>query len=228
MIRLRNWLRSCWIMKFDLMDRIQNQFNLTDEDKLLISNNYSVHTDWDKQIFQDLKSRIRDHLRNQQSNLCCYCKRVLSFDPGSTDIEHILPKSKFPQFAFEPLNLALSCPVCNNHKSFKPVLHKENITRYPKVRNNFTIVHAHYDNYSEHINIIDEIVFDALTDEGSETIKICRLFLIKNIIARSNDFYSSNNSSIGTLVDGIMNANENDIPIIEAAIKSKIENAQNN
>ena len=37
------------------------------------------------------------------------------------------------------------------------------------------LVHPHIDRYSQHINLIDDILYEGLTDKGRETIRICGL-----------------------------------------------------
>lgn len=51
---------------------------------------------------------------------CCFCGQLLEFDKKITgeeyiiaDIEHLLPKSKFPQFVLHPNNWAPCCKECN-------------------------------------------------------------------------------------------------------------------
>lgn len=49
-------------------------------------------------------------------NLCGYCGK--NFDVTLTDsqIEHFIPKKKYPQFKHSYKNLILCCPTCNNKK----------------------------------------------------------------------------------------------------------------
>src|SRR5690606_34025144 len=111
---------------------------------------------------------------------CCYCKYQLGFDIKQVDIEHIIPKSEYEKFTFESLNLALSCPACHTKKSTNPVLFNP-IVNYPNDGTNFTIVHAHFDEYSNHIDIINSCVFVAKTKKGSETITFCELFRLSTV-----------------------------------------------
>ncbi|MFO1234889.1 MAG: HNH endonuclease domain-containing protein [Rivihabitans pingtungensis] len=47
------------------------------------------------------------------AGLCCYCEQ----NEEATDIEHILPKSLFPQQTFVADNYLLACKTCNTgHK----------------------------------------------------------------------------------------------------------------
>ena len=57
---------------------------------------------------------VREQLKQESvgAGLCCYCEQN-----EATDIEHILPKSLFPQQAFVADNYLLACKTCNTgHK----------------------------------------------------------------------------------------------------------------
>lgn len=59
---------------------------------------------------------LRDHLWELQCGLCAYCERVLGTTPGSSSIEHTVPKGSNPQMTFQYTNLVLCCvdpQTCN-------------------------------------------------------------------------------------------------------------------
>lgn len=56
-------------------------------------------------------NRLRTN-ENQNFSQCVYCERDLV-----TDLDHLLPQSKFPIFAVTPANLIPSCHTCNKNKS---------------------------------------------------------------------------------------------------------------
>jgi uncharacterized protein (TIGR02646 family) len=59
---------------------------------------------------------IKEALLNETSKKCAYCEsKILHIGYG--DIEHILPKKKFPEKTFEWTNLTLACGKCNQNKS---------------------------------------------------------------------------------------------------------------
>lgn len=169
-----------------------------------------------------IKVNITTHLRTQQDNKCCYCKYPLGFDIKQVDIEHIIPKSLYSKFTFTSLNLALSCPACNTKKSTKTVLNNP-ITRYPSNGSNIKIIHAHYDDYSEHIDIINNCVFVAKTSKGSETITTCELFRLNIAEQRAKAFQQPGPNYLEQLVKDINNADQETksqfIEIIRDAIK---------
>lgn len=187
-----------------MSDRILIPYDFLDEELQCIKNNFATHTDWTKDVFSNIKKNIMVYLRFQQSNVCCYCKYPLGFDIKQVDIEHIIPKSEYEKFTFESRNLALSCPGCNTKKSTNPVLHGS-IKNYPKNGNNFTIIHAHYDEYSDHIDIINNCVFVAKTKKGSYTILLCELFRLKIAEQKAKAFQTTSSSTLQELVDDLSN-----------------------
>ncbi|WP_421164467.1 HNH endonuclease [Aeromonas dhakensis] len=105
-----------------------------------------------------LKKEIRDFYLNEQKRKCAYCRQEKLENHGMTwDIEHILPKSIYPQFILEPENLAVACKECNQAKSNKDPLSVQNkqqtILRYPQKNTQYQIIHPHFDVYSQHIKI---------------------------------------------------------------------------
>lgn len=204
-----------------MSNRILVPYNLTAEESTIIANNFNTHTDWSKDVFDSIKLNIINHLRNQQSNTCCYCKYELGFDIKQVDIEHIIPKSEYENFTFETRNLALSCPACNTKKSTKPVL-KNAIVRYPTNGTNIIIIHAHYDDYSNHIDIINNCVFVAKSTKGSETITFCELFRLSTVEQRAKAFQKAKPSVLQQLVSDLKNGDKQDKDELINTIKEAI------
>lgn len=59
---------------------------------------------------------VVNSLKKMYSNLCCFCESQLGVQTYER-IEHLKPKSKFPELSFDWNNLNLVCEVCNT--SFK-------------------------------------------------------------------------------------------------------------
>jgi uncharacterized protein (TIGR02646 family) len=190
-------------------NKIENPYNFDDDDLTLIKNNFDTHEDWDKNIFSNLRGKIRNILRPEQDNKCCYCKKELGFDIKEVDIEHIIPKAAHKKFTFEPKNLALSCPACNTIKGDKPVLSKE-IVHHPKHSKHHTIIHAHYDNYEEHILIHKGCVFEPISRKGSNTITVCELFRLK-LVEKKAKAALNKKSEESELIKMIMNASKEEL-----------------
>jgi hypothetical protein len=85
----------------------------TPEEKQLIAR-LSVVGGWDNIEANELKRKIKDHFLSVAVPRCCYCQ--LSMGPWyrmTIDVEHVLPKKKFPQYTFDLRNLNISCKRCN-------------------------------------------------------------------------------------------------------------------
>ncbi|MCX6877245.1 MAG: TIGR02646 family protein [Verrucomicrobia bacterium] len=64
-------------------------------------------------------TELREHLWELQHGLCAYCERALNVGPGTSSIEHIVPKTANPQVTFQYTNLVWCCldqNTCNLHK----------------------------------------------------------------------------------------------------------------
>lgn len=130
---------------------------------------------WTNDTIKLLKSKVKAHYIKVQKNRCCYCNRkTLSENHNHWNIEHIVPKAKYPRFMFTPINLAASCIDCNIAKDEQQVLTKPNLVKYPKDSNGFKIIHPHFDEHQDHIEVI-ELVYIGKTDKGCETIYMCKL-----------------------------------------------------
>lgn len=135
------------------------RFNLTASELQYISNfdkkdkNYWDNTN---EPMTSIRKKIRDHFLIAQNYQCCYCRMTKQEDHGLVwDVEHILPKILYPQFTFEPLNLAISCKECNRAKWNKDVIieHSKLDERYISTSSNVSIIHPHLDTYEDHIQV---------------------------------------------------------------------------
>ncbi|HBQ5098704.1 HNH endonuclease [Klebsiella variicola] len=135
-----------------------------------------------------VKKEIRQHYLRYQKNLCAYCRTEVLHDHGLYwDIEHIIPKDKYAIFLFEPRNLTLSCRHCNSKKSNKEVFNRRvyktkgypfKIRDYPVGGDFFSIIHPHYDKYSNHIEMYiyeSRIIYEPKSDKGRNTYAMCNL-----------------------------------------------------
>lgn len=141
-----------------------------------------THLNWQDQDITDIRSSIRDYYKNEQKFKCAYCKQTVSFTSASNcQVEHIVPKSKHINFIAEPKNLCVVCADCNEIKRSQEILNQvpdvttnSDIKRYPRTSGAFKIVHPHFDNYDEHLLIINGFYFDKST-KGGYTIVFCNL-----------------------------------------------------
>lgn len=147
---------------------------------------------WDHKDAGLLKDRIRALLKYYQNNKCAYCSQPLDVTSGS-EIEHIAPKGgpkqpKHTEFTFTPLNLVLSCHLCNSpiKKGRKDTIIVKDIN-YKKCI--FNIVHPYFDNPKNHFEITHNndftgIVFKPLTDKAKISTRIFKLNDEAHITAR--------------------------------------------
>lgn len=148
-----------------------------------ISDNQFNYKQWSDDDLSEIRSAIRSHYRNEQNGLCAYCKNPISIhDALNCHVEHIAPKSKYPQFLFEPKNLCVICSDCNTIKRNQEVMCVEpdtvvngsKRTRYPRSSSAFFIVHPHFDNWDEHIQVFGKYYVDK-SPKGHFTIGACVL-----------------------------------------------------
>lgn len=149
----------------------------------------------------DAINRLRTRLRELQNHRCCYCQAPIEADEsGYRELEHILPKNKshgctqergtsndqgkrrstlgYPEFTFEPINLAISCKQCNNYKGMHDPLKDRTTTRplkaFPRA-DQLIWFHPHTEKYETHITIDDDFGFTGETEGGRAVITECRL-----------------------------------------------------
>lgn len=129
-----------------------------------------------------VRKHIREHYLSEQKYMCAYCRIEKKEDHGMTwDIEHILPKSLFPAFLFEPENLAIACKECNIPKGDNNILsnHKAKPSELPKCSKDYSVVHPHFDTYSDHFEITkvgNRRIYRALNNHKAKTTYIfCNL-----------------------------------------------------
>ncbi|EIM13552.1 HNH endonuclease [Pseudomonas chlororaphis] len=137
------------------------------------------HESWSDEDLLPVRREIREFYRNAQRLVCVYCLGPVSNrSAAGAPIEHIVPKSQHPGFMFEPKNLCVICPDCNEYKSKRetladPVLIASRVN-YPTNTDLFRIVHPHYDEYHEHIFKCERLYVEC-SDKGGYTIYACNL-----------------------------------------------------
>lgn len=161
--------------------QIQHPFVLSAEEIVFLSENpLNENNTWGDNIYKPIKDRIRNYYFDQQNGTCAYCRLPLNGGTDNIEIEHIIDKNRRIDFAFEPLNLVVSCHNCNFSKSTKRVMNicpPEN--NYPDNGYLFEINHGHFDDYFTNIEFRQGSIYHALTDKGESTIKKCALDRVK-------------------------------------------------
>lgn len=161
-------------------NRIRHPYAYAANEKELITRLYHRGSDWDKTQFKSLKQNLRLFLRYQQGNFCCYCKKELGYDIGETHIEHIVSRNEYADYGFEPYNLAISCPGCNEKKGDKPVCINVPSNIYSHKSKDYMIVHPYFDDYNQHIQV-DGPLRIALSTKGQKTIEYCELSRLRRV-----------------------------------------------
>jgi hypothetical protein len=149
--------------------------------KTLLEDVNFTHENWNDDILIDYRKFVRDYYRTAQLGLCAFCKQNISLvATGNCHIDHIVPKSKYRKYIFEPKNLCVICNDCNTIKRAKDVhppevLNKgDSIKLYPRSSKAFFIVHPHFDKWNNHIVKFGSFYAD-LSDKGIFTMSACTL-----------------------------------------------------
>jgi hypothetical protein len=140
---------------------------------------------WSKPELSDLKTRIKQHYIQVQKYRCCYCQQTLYSNHGRVwDIEHVIARDTRCDFMFIPRNLAISCVECNGAKKAELVADPARKS-FPDRGDLYWIVHPHFHNWDEHIEIEGEGTYHALSKEGKFTIYHCDLFRFRERVMRT-------------------------------------------
>ena len=110
----------------------------------------------------EMKDKIKEQLTISQDEYCYYCGRSFYFfGPKETQesyihIDHILPKNddngNYGKYVFEMNNLILACNICNGF-NVKGNMDFSTTPQLPYQEMTFSIVHPHFENIEEHLQI---------------------------------------------------------------------------
>lgn len=167
----------------DIDNPVKYQKATIDLIKSLLADPTFDHTKWSADELTEFRKTVRVHYRNEQRGVCAFCKQPISLaSTGNCHVEHIIAKSKYREFIFEPKNLCVICTDCNIIKRDKEVQQGDlnvlpnstKIKRYPRSSKAFLIVHPHFDIWEDHIAQFGKLYVD-LSDKGLFTIGACTL-----------------------------------------------------
>jgi uncharacterized protein (TIGR02646 family) len=123
-----------------------------------------------------LTTYIAESLQELQGDDCIYCGMPFGVTSGK-QVEHIAPKGagRYPRFTFEPLNLALSCSLCNGFEKKERDAYWDTIDLdRPNYEDcTFRIVHPYFDIPEQHIHLDyqhKKVLISAITPKGQRTI----------------------------------------------------------
>ena len=146
--------------------------------KIFKFNHITSEDDWGKSQFKTLKAFIKRHYYYQQQERCAYCRRSLTLVGKGEHIDHFIPKSYFVGYMFKPVNLVLTCALCNPTKKDKPTIRSTYTRRrYPKKKTDFICFNPHYDSWGSCFKIEEGMFIKARNRKGDQLIKICKLYL---------------------------------------------------
>lgn len=168
---------------------IESPYEMIDEDRWAIRSaiggGVPQKEQWNKSCLKVFKNHVKEYYDDAQNGQCAYCRMKVSLATGFYHIEHIAPKSLYPQWMYEPLNLCLACPNCNSAKNSKDIISMSDVDEIPRYSDAYLIVNPHLDKYFEHIEIIDGLLYRGITDKGKFTIKVCHLTRVELLAERA-------------------------------------------
>ncbi len=138
-------------------------FTLSDKEEGAVALALELEHPWDhkceelqgvRNLLKSVKDKLADFHMKRQNETCCYCRTMLA---GSfqRDREHILPKGKFPDLAYDPANLSVSCKRCNmEYKKERTdfVDDIDTIASAYKNSNRYLMVHPNFDRWEDYLS----------------------------------------------------------------------------
>ncbi|MCX2454164.1 hypothetical protein OQX61_23035 [Pedobacter sp. PLR] len=116
---------------------------------------------WENVLLTNVKRKIKTHYLGVTTEQCCYCKRDMRDEFMMViDIEHVLPKSQFPDYMFELFNLSVSCKRCNmliKGDSTEFLFDRATVSLQPRDTEQYRLIHPNLDDYFENIEYIVQI-----------------------------------------------------------------------
>ncbi|MFH0260082.1 hypothetical protein ACGRH2_06575 [Vibrio barjaei] len=165
-------------------------YELSEEESQIVKSvqcdNLSPQQKWDDCRVTTMKSNIKKHYIAEQDKTCAYCQVNMYTTHGMVwDTEHIIDKDSSPQWMFKPLNLCVSCKDCNGAKGTRAVTKSKSYKEFPSKSANYRIIHPHFDNYDEHIEVaVPGATYRYITEKGRNTIEVCGLLRYHQTVGR--------------------------------------------
>lgn len=209
---------------------ISPPYVLSDKDNADIfkaSHGHPRKEDWESKCLDSFKGHVRTYYKKLQNYKCAYCRMDISMATSYFTIDHVVPKSTHEEWMYNPINLCLSCAVCNSSKNNKNVLKRDNYESLPTETSEYIIVHPHKDRYSDHIEIIDGLLYKGLTPKGVNTIEICNLTRIGLLTERAKNIIKTEKGGVFAKLMAICTCNPfliKDMDELIESIKDLIEN----
>ncbi|HCH0394465.1 TPA: hypothetical protein NKA14_004147 [Vibrio parahaemolyticus] len=165
-------------------------YELSEEESQIVKSvqcdDLSPQQKWDDCRVTTMKSNIKKHYIAEQDKTCAHCQVNMHTTHGMVwDTEHIIDKDSSPQWMFKPLNLCVSCKDCNGAKGTRAVTKSKSYKKFPSKSANYRIIHPHFDNYDEHIEVaVPGATYRYITEKGRYTIEVCGLLRYHQTVGR--------------------------------------------
>lgn len=164
-----------------MINQLTQTFTLTAAEQAVVAGLMPFTRDtWESYAARNIRDTIGVQLRNFQNGKCCFCG-LLYDETGRGEIEHIAPKkarpSEYPEFSFNPQNLAMSCQLCNS-STMKGQYNSIATYNANYQQCTFNIVHPYLDNHTLHYRWshgLLRVVITGLTNEARESIRLFKL-----------------------------------------------------
>jgi uncharacterized protein (TIGR02646 family) len=151
-------------------------------------------------LITKFREEVKEHYFTAQRRRCCYCSIELHDHKITYDAEHILDKSEYPEYMFEPGNLAASCRLCNQSKSNHKISTSGfRFTELSRNKDDYSIIHPHLDEWGNHLrfDLIGRIAPVEHSTKGPETIRLCGMVAL-NAARLADEFSLSDNKNAET------------------------------
>ena len=179
---------------------IDQPYVLTGEDEEAINKASPGEKDgsqWTKSCLDGFKQRLKSYLKIKQKDCCAYCRMEIHDNEASPEIEHIVPKILKADWMYNPLNLCLSCKLCNTKKGhIKPVLRDVTVRDLPTTSDSYLIIHPYLDKYSDNIELVGGVLYRGIKDKGKNTIELCELDRYELAAARATEMLKKDADSV--------------------------------
>ena len=188
---------------------IDTPYQKTDDDRACIaavSPGENRAEDWKDRRLNGFKSSLREYLSVKQHSRCAYCRLRIHDNEASPEIEHIVPKDKKADWMYEPFNLCLSCKMCNTKKGHtKQIVVDESVTQLPTDATSYLLIHPYLDRYSEHIELVEDVLYKGVTEKGKYTIELCKLNRFELAATRADEKIRHKSSAYTKLMLTLVN-----------------------
>ena len=127
---------------------------------------------------QSVRNQLRQHIQQEQRNICCYCCCVLS--PNDMHNEHIKPQNRYNQLTMDYENILVSCSA-----SFTCGMKKDH--NYDESK----FVSPLDENCADHFVFYPDGSIDHKTDQGEYAISLLGLNESKSLRERRKSQYNT-------------------------------------